>query len=114
MDTVHHQIAATAHPKLQMNGRTETMDEGQQNSWTTRRITRRGVMRRGALGVVGLGLAACNSSTDTSPGAPAPTTAAVPPNTAAAAPSAVAAAPKYGGTLKTMTTTLERGLDPHT
>jgi hypothetical protein len=78
-------------------------------------ISRRDVLRRGALGVVSLGLAGCA-------GAPAPPTIAPVPTpiggstplaVATVAPATAVSQPKYGGALKTIATSGERTLDPH-
>lgn len=93
------------------------MDEPSRQSWMNRRVSRRGVVRGGALGALGLGLAACSSNSATPTVAPAPTTGAVAATSAPAAPAAsataVVAQPKLGGALKTMVTITERTLDPH-
>jgi ABC-type transport system substrate-binding protein len=85
------------------------MDEGFRYRFA-RRVSRRNVLRGGAVGVVGLGLAGCG----TNPAPPAaPTATSVGAAAPAAAPSPAAAAPKYGGTLKTNATFAERNMDPH-
>jgi peptide/nickel transport system substrate-binding protein len=79
------------------------------------RVSRRGVLRGGALSVLGVGLAGCTPPSSaptagavTSVAGPAPTTGAAIPS-----PATAAVRPKYGGTLKTMATFAERNLDPH-
>jgi peptide/nickel transport system substrate-binding protein len=77
-------------------------------AWVGRRLSRRGVVRGAALGAVGAALAGCASSS-----APAPAATAPPAAVAAAPTTAAAAQPKRGGTIKTMSTTSERNLEPH-
>jgi peptide/nickel transport system substrate-binding protein len=88
--------------------------------WTSHvaraRVSRRRVLRggAGAVGVVSLGLAGCTSTTVAPTAAPAATQAAGAAG-ATAAPAATgtpARAPKYGGTVRTSTSSLERNLDP--
>src|SRR5262245_4067091 len=84
-------------------------------AWAGRRLSRRRVVRGAALGAVGTVLAGCaSSSAPASPAAntPAATVEAAPTTGAAGAPTA-GAQPKRGGTIKTMSTTSERNLEPH-
>src|SRR5262245_28494132 len=78
-----------------------------------RRVSRRGLLRGAAAGVVGLGLAGCTATTETPTVAPAATAAATaaPTRAAGAAPAATPQA-KRGGTLKVMGTPVEQTLDP--
>src|SRR5262245_1739079 len=86
--------------------------EDRPKSWDQRRHPRRRVLRGVLFGTVGLGLAGCTSTTEP----PAATTAATAAPTRAAgaapAPTPVAAQPKRGGIIKTMTTGVERSLEP--
>src|SRR5262245_7074152 len=90
--------------------------EDRPKSWDQRRHPRRRVLRGVLFGTVGLGLAGCTSSTETPTAAPAATTVATAAPTRAAgaapAPTPIAAQPKRGGTIKTMTTGVERSLEP--
>src|SRR5262245_5957286 len=85
--------------------------------WATgRRLSRRRVLvgGAGAVGVVGLGLAGCTASTETPVATSAAAVGTAPP---AGTPSAGAApttrrAPKYGGIVRTSSSSVERNLDP--
>jgi peptide/nickel transport system substrate-binding protein len=79
------------------------------------RLSRRSVLRGTAAGAIGLGLAGCTSTTETPTVAPAATAVATaaPTRAAGAAPATTVAQPKRGGTVKTMATTVERNLEPH-
>jgi peptide/nickel transport system substrate-binding protein len=84
-----------------------------------RQLSRRKLLRHSAsAGLVGLGittLAGCTSPAAPTPAASSPV---APPGAAppapATTPTTAAVQPKYGGVLSTMTTGLERHLDPHT
>lgn len=86
------------------------------NYWT-RAVSRRRLLAGSAVGIAGLTLAGCTGSTATptaAPPAPAATSGAAPAPTAVqAAPTPTAVRPKLGGTLRTMTTSAERNLEPH-
>jgi peptide/nickel transport system substrate-binding protein len=83
--------------------------------WGRKRLARRRVLGAGAIGVVGLGIGACTSTTEAP--TPAATSAApagspTPRAGGAAPPAASRPTPKYGGTIKTGTSSAERSLDP--
>jgi peptide/nickel transport system substrate-binding protein len=82
---------------------------------TGRRLGRRTFLRGAAAGVGVVGLAGCTSpAAAPSPAATAAGAPAPPASAPVASPTAAGARPKHGGVLKTMTTGLERHLDPHT
>src|SRR5262245_16686322 len=87
-------------------------DKDVRGYWEYRRLSRRGIVRGGALGALTLGLAGC-AAQPAPPTAPpaAPTTAAAPTAAPTLAPTAVA--PKLGGKLTTIATLNEQNLDPH-
>jgi peptide/nickel transport system substrate-binding protein len=83
------------------------------NYWTSRRVSRRRALAGAGAGVVSLGLAGCAGSAG-APAAPAAPAAGATTAPVAAAPTAAATvAPKYGGTIRTMGTAVERNLEVH-
>jgi ABC-type transport system substrate-binding protein len=74
------------------------------SDWVSRRLRRRRLLAAGAFGVVTLGVSGCASPTPATPaaGGAAP----------GSSPGATGGTPKYGGTIRTMTTLVERNLDP--
>jgi peptide/nickel transport system substrate-binding protein len=81
--------------------------------WASRRLPRRRILRGAAFGIAGLSLAGCGTATVSPTSSPPPTTGAAPAASNATAAPSPAAAPKVGGTLRTMTTAVERNLEPH-
>jgi peptide/nickel transport system substrate-binding protein len=82
--------------------------------WTSKRLSRRHVLRGAALGVVSVGVAGCaGGSAAPAPAAVAPTTAPAPPAAAAPTTAPTPAAAKLGGKLSTFATLAETNLDPH-
>src|SRR5439155_2128935 len=77
------------------------------------RISRRRFVRGAGVSAAALGLAGCTSAASPPTAAPATAPAGASPATAASA-TAPATRPKYGGALKTISTSPERSLDPHT
>src|SRR5262245_21681711 len=84
------------------------------NGWNARRIPRRRVLRGAGMGLAGLTTLRCASPAAPPVAAPTATSAAGAPPAAASSPAVAAtAAPKRGGTLKNLTTSGPRSLDPH-
>ncbi|MCL6650415.1 MAG: hypothetical protein K6U89_19120, partial [Chloroflexi bacterium] len=84
------------------------------SDYWTRRLTRRRVLRGTALGVIGLGLAACSTpAAGPTPAAPSTPAGGAAPTRVAGSPTPAARQPKRGGALKSMATFNWRTQDPH-
>src|SRR5262245_37690392 len=90
------------------------MTSGDRQNYWHHHLSRRKVLRGVVFGTVGLGVAGCAGSPPAPTAAPASGGAAPAPAAPTPAPAAtVAPQPKRGGTLKTMSTGVERSLEPH-